>query len=110
MVLLEPDRAFLSTYRSRLEESRPGAVLRMLVYGSKARGEARKDSDLDVLLIVADAQAEMKEALRRIGYALDPYGDRQVSILAYTESEWRERLEKGLPFQRNVAREGLAVA
>ena len=50
---LTPDETtWLAEYRRALSEHHPGAVVRMVVYGSKARGESHPDSDVDILLIV----------------------------------------------------------
>ena len=41
---LTPDETmWLTEYRQALSERHPGAVVRMLVYGSKARGESHPD-------------------------------------------------------------------
>ena len=56
--LTADEQAWLASYRAALEKKHPGAVHEMLIYGSKARGEAHADSDLDVPLIVkGDAPA-----------------------------------------------------
>ena len=53
MLTLHPEeQTWLDEYRKALGERHPGTVLRMVVYGSKARGDAREDSDLDVLVVV----------------------------------------------------------
>ena len=68
---LHPDeRVWLAEYRQALNERHPGVVVRMVVYGSKARGDAHEDSDIDVLLIVKNEAADLKLPLRRIGYRL----------------------------------------
>ena len=68
---LHPDeRIWLNEYRQAINERHPGAVVRMVVYGSKARGDAHEDSDIDVLIIVKNEAAKLKLPLRRIGYRL----------------------------------------
>ena len=107
---LTPDETtWLTQYRQALSERHPGAVVRMLVYGSKARGESHPDSDVDVLLVVRNDAGPLKRPLRNIGYELAATSDAVPSILAYTEDEWRERTNKGYPFQHAVERDGVSV-
>ncbi len=107
---LTPDETtWLAEFRQALSERHPGAVVRMLVYGSKARGESHPDSDVDVLLIVKNDADTLKRPLRDMGYELAATSDAVPSILAYTEDEWRERNEKGYPFQRAVERDAVSV-
>ena len=68
MLTLDPDeQTWLDDYRKvfALREQHPDAVRRMVVYGSKARGDAREDSDLDILLLVADEAEDLQRRLRR---------------------------------------------
>ena len=110
MPRLTPDeQAWLHEYRQALDERHPDAVVRMLLYGSKARGDAHSDSDVDVLLIVGTEAAHLKRSLREIGYELASTTDAVPSILAYTEQEWRERKERGYPFQHAVERDAVTV-
>ena len=107
--LTTDETTWLAEYRRALSEHHPGAVVRMLVYGSKARGESHPDSDVDVLLNVKNDADSLKRPLRDIGYELAATSDAVPSILAYTEDEWRERNEKGYPFQRAVERDAVPV-
>ena len=56
--------------RQVLNERHAGVVVRMVIYGSKARGDAHTDSDLDVLIIVRNDSGALKRTLRDIGYDL----------------------------------------
>ena len=109
MKLTRPDKRWIDQYRRELTEKFPGMVEQMLIYGSKARGEAGPDSDLDVLLIVRDEAAKGKRAMREIGYLLAAEGDVVPSIMAYTVGEWECRRKSGSPFRQAVERDKVRV-
>lgn len=103
------EQAWLNAYRAELDKEHPGAVQEMLIYGSKARGEAHADSDLDVLLIVRNEATAFKRELRRIGYRLAATTDVLPSILAYTQEEWESRKRSGSTFRKTVERDAIRV-
>ena len=109
LTLSSDEQMWLDEYRRALSERHAGVVLRMVIYGSKARGDAHADSDLDVLVIVRNDSGALKRTLRDIGYDLAATSWAMPSILAYTQDEWQHRREKGFPFQRAVERDGVAV-
>lgn len=109
MRLSRSDRDWIAAYRKQLAAEFPGVVERFLIYGSKARGTARPDSDLDVLLVIDDDYAMERRRLRRAGYLLAATSDVLPSILVYTRSEWDQRRAGGSSFQRAVERDALPV-
>jgi predicted nucleotidyltransferase len=110
MLQLTPEeQAWLDAYREALDKKHPGAVEEMLIYGSKARGKARADSDLDVLLIVKNDANALKRELRWIGYLLAAKTDVLPSIFAYTEEEWESRKRSGSSFRKAVERDAVRV-
>ncbi len=109
MKLKREERIWLKAYQKKLEEHYSRSVVRMLIYGSKARGEDHPDSDLDVLLIVKDDAGRLKRELRRAGYLLAASSDVLPSILAYTEAEWALRDKSGSAFRRAVERDAVQV-
>jgi predicted nucleotidyltransferase len=60
MSLTAVDKSWLDAYRKAIVKIKPGAVMRLSVFGSKARGDDRPESDLDILLIVKDGAAGLK--------------------------------------------------
>ena len=110
MLTLEPaEQVWLDEYRRALRTRHPGVVARLVIYGSKARGDAHADSDLDVLLVVNDDSGHLKLPLREIGYNLAADGWAVPSIMAFTEAEWEDRKRRGSPFQQAVERDGVSV-
>ena len=109
MKLTREEQIWLEAYRKELGERYAGAVVRMLIYGSKAREEERPDSDLDVLLIVKDTASGLKRKLRRTGYLLAATSEVLPSILAYTEEEWERRDKSGSVFRQAVERDAVQV-
>ena len=110
MLQLTPEeQAWLDAYREALDKKHPGAVEKMLIYGSKGRGQTHSESDLDVLLIVKDEASAIKRDLRRIGYRLAATTEVLPSILAYTQEEWESRKRSGSSFRKAVERDAVRV-
>ena len=107
--LTQDEQAWLDAYREALDKKHPGMVQEMLIYGSKARGQAHAESDLDVLLIVKNEAGKLKRELRRIGYLLAATADVMPSILAYTQEEWERRKRSGSTFRQAVERDAVRV-
>lgn len=87
----------------------PGPVARLLVYGSKARGNAHEDSDIDVLLLVKNEAEERKRVLGYIGYDLAATSYAVPSIMTYTQSEWDRLKALRSPYRETVERDGVDV-
>ena len=109
MRLSQTDRDWIAAYRKKLAAEFPRVVEQFLIYGSKSRGTARPDSDLDVLLVIDDDHAAKRRQLRRAGYLMAAKSDVLPSILVYTRSEWARRRASGSSFQRAVERDALPV-
>jgi predicted nucleotidyltransferase len=107
--LTNHEQAWLDAYREALDKKHPGMIHEMLIYGSKARGQAHAESDLDVLLIVKNEAGALKRELRRIGYLLAATAEALPSILAYTEEEWENRKRSGSTFRKAVERDAVRV-
>ena len=106
---LDPDEAlWLERYLERLKQA-PGAFLkRLVVYGSKARGDAGPQSDVDVLVLVGDVPDAVLTA-ERLSYAGDDPGTVDHSVVVRTEADWLRDLDRELPFPRNVEAEGVQI-
>ena len=111
MLKLTPaEQAWLDEYRRTLAKDYPGLVEDILIFGSKARGDAGPDSDLDVLVVLTEADRRIKDAVGYLGYLLGVLSDALPSIMVYTRTEWQERKRDGSPFYHAVTRDGVRVA
>lgn len=105
-----PDKPVLPPKLSGVLKDRfqPAAVY---LFGSRARGDARHDSDWDVLVVVADDRGEMTDP-RAAWEASREARDRGVdsTVLVTTQSELRRLW--GLPntIGYDIAREGVVVS
>jgi len=110
MRLTHEEQAWLEAYRKELAEQFPGLVEQIIIFGSRARGTATLDSDLDILLIIREGDWRLKEALATPGYDLAVGTDMVPSILVYTEQEWEDRRRLQAPFWQAVDRDGVRVS
>jgi predicted nucleotidyltransferase len=82
---------------------------RVILFGSQARGDARPDSDWDLLVLLNKPKKEFSD-YDNYGYPFAEIGldsGTHISTKVFTESEW----EKGkiFPFYKNVMREGIEI-
>jgi predicted nucleotidyltransferase len=97
----------ISMIRNTIREVEPTAQI--ILYGSRARGDARNDSDWDVLVIVDKEKTGLAD-YRRLCYPVYYKGldfGEEINPTLYTKSEW----ESAPPsmFKFNVTQEGIAI-
>ena len=103
------ERRWLEGYVERLRTTPAALVERVVVYGSKARGDAGPESDVDVLVLVRDGPGAVETARKLVyGDINESYGV-DHSVVVRTTAQWNEDLEMELPFPRNVEAEGVEV-
>ena len=110
MKLTADEQVWLDAFRRALAESLPGVIDEVVVYGSKARGDARPESDLDVLVLLRDGDRQRKRQVRHLGHRLAVTSEAVPSIMVYTREEWATRGRAGSPLHRAVTRDGVRVA
>ena len=98
MKLTLDEQAWLDEYRKALDGGFPGIVEEILIFGSKARGDSGVVSDLDVLVVLREADRQAKREVRHTGHLLSALSDAQPSIMVYTKREWQERERRLLAF------------
>lgn len=82
---------------------------RAILFGSRARGDARQNSDWDVLILLDKdrlTSADMDDIsypIRELGWDIDEI----INPIMYTTKDWESR--SFTPFYKNVMREGVAL-
>ncbi len=81
----------------------------VILFGSRARGDERTDSDWDILILTdypADLQTERK--FRDKLYDLELETGESFSVFAYSKKDWMTK-QRITPFYQNVTQEGIRL-
>jgi predicted nucleotidyltransferase len=99
---VDPERSVVDEIVERIRaHARPD---RIILFGSRAWGTARPDSDVDLLVIVDSEDPPVERAVA-LGRLFRPR-PAPLDLLVLTPSEVRERLGAGDPFLRRILEEG----
>ena len=101
-------QALLEELHSGLARLYGDRLKRALLYGSWARGKATEDSDVDVVVVLADSVVPGREIYRMLDLVieLDEKYDTLISVYPVSEEDY---LVTQSPLLVNVRREGVEV-
>lgn len=98
----------LADLRRRLEETYGNRLVRLVLFGSQARGDAGPDSDIDVLVVLRGPLDFGTESRRTSRAVSDLSLEHDVVILCHFMDEEEFHNQQG-PLLRNIMREGVFV-
>ncbi|MFZ5921230.1 MAG: nucleotidyltransferase domain-containing protein [Chloroflexota bacterium] len=98
----------LRALQKELKDTLGERVEKIILYGSQARGDARDDSDIDVLIVLKDdfKYGTMLKKTSKAVAKLSLDNDVVISRAFVTRQQYEQ---SKIPFLMNVRREGIAI-
>ncbi|MBI5875885.1 MAG: nucleotidyltransferase domain-containing protein [Deltaproteobacteria bacterium] len=107
----EKDLAIIAEFKRRIPDDILNHVKRLILFGSRARGKASEDSDMDIVALVDEKSSAIENRLSDIVYSVmwDFNFKPIISLKVFSESRFKTAVERGFSFYKNVEREGIVL-
>jgi len=111
VTLSDRDQQIVQDLVQRLREALESRLKQVIVYGSRARGDHKVGSDLDVLILVEHLDDSLKQRVREIRYRVMWEEDFEplISLLCQEETEFSRQIWQGSGLATNIQHEGCLV-
>jgi predicted nucleotidyltransferase len=81
---------------------------KVILFGSRARGDFRADSDWDFLILTkGKASRQLQDTIRELLYSIELSTEQVITSVIENEDEWQRYRES--EFFKNVSRDGIEV-
>jgi predicted nucleotidyltransferase len=107
-MMSERDRHILKTFAARVRRRFPKAEA--WAFGSRAWGDAREESDLDLCVVIEDLRHEDRQTIRRIGWEVGFEQDILLCTTIYSKDEFERGPCSESPLVMNIRRKGIPVS
>ena len=102
------DKSVLEKCKAAVRKVVPDADI--ILFGSRARGEAKEYSDYDLLILV-DQKSDVKlyENILDQVYPVELETESMISFVVQNRDNWNSPLSRAMPFHKNIDREGILI-
>ncbi len=106
--IFKKDRIILERCRSAIKRIDPDAEV--ILFGSRARGEATPESDYDII-ILTDQEATLKkeDIFRGHLYPIELETGAVITVMLITKKDWDSPLQRAMPLFQNIRKDGLIL-
>jgi len=105
--LTDNEQQALNVFVQRLYAQCGSHVQSVVLFGSKARGDAGPDSDVDVLVRLTDDNPELIWTARRLAARVSLEYDLLLSVRAVGRSQWDKLSRYRFPLYQAIIAEGI---
>lgn len=99
----------LDAFVQRLYSRHKEHVRSVVLFGSKARGDAGPDSDVDLLVRLTNDDPHLRSTVRRLAAQVSLEYDLLLSVQAVSRSRWDELSQYRFPLYQALQREGIPL-
>ena len=103
------ERAAIAEYLAQIYQRVSGRVQGVILFGSKARGDADTEADIDLLVLVDLETNELRTSLWRIAADVSLDFNIVLSPRVFGQARWAEARQMGLPLYRAIMADGIAL-
>ncbi len=110
--LISNERAALTALVDRLHQRYGDDLLRVVLFGSKARGDFDEESDLDVLIVIRMSEGDFRQHWYEIvttTYDLELIYNVVFSFIIKDEPEYMLMRQHNLLLNRNIEQDGIEL-
>lgn len=107
--LPKKDKFILSIFKNQIKEILKEDNPRLILFGSKARGDFGYGSDIDILIILKKVTPEKRDIISDIATEIFLKKGIDLSPHIYSEREYQELLLLQTPFMSTVKQEGVII-
>ncbi len=104
-MLTETDREVAKAFQRRLMDIAP--VLDICVFGSRARGDAANDSDLDVFIELETVDPDLRQKIFELAWEVGYETDRVITTIVATRDQLQYGAIGANPLIRRIEQEGV---
>jgi predicted nucleotidyltransferase len=104
-MMADCDRQILDLFAARVRDQYPDADV--WAFGSRARGDATWESDLDVCVVVDQLTSEDRYTLWNIAWEIGFEQDMLISAVPFSKDEFEHGPCSESPLVLNILREGI---
>jgi predicted nucleotidyltransferase len=101
----EAVRVFVRSLNARF----PEMITRVILFGSKARGDSRLDSDIDVLVIVRREDWRLSNAISTLAARISLEKGVLLGPIVIGQERWERMERERFSLYRNIIKEGLVL-
>lgn len=106
-MMTERNRSILNQFVDKVRLQIPNAQI--WAFGSRVRGDARPDSDLDICVVAEDMTAERRDVVSYAAWEVGFENDLIINTLEYSCEQFERSPRVSSPLFRTIHQEGLAV-
>ncbi|MCG2722048.1 MAG: nucleotidyltransferase domain-containing protein [Thermodesulfovibrionales bacterium] len=105
--LSENERAAILRFKEVLTEKYN--ILDFCIFGSKARGDASPESDIDIMIEIEDYRPEIESKIRDIAFEINLDHDCLITTTIFSKKELEEGPLSESPLYKTIEMEGMRV-
>lgn len=103
------EKKALEDFKAKLLKQLKEKLLAVKLFGSKARGDSKKNSDIDVLVLVKEKSQEIEDKIFDIATQILLKHGIDLSIKIFSGEEFQKGLKLEIPLYIRADKEGIPV-
>lgn len=108
LVLKENEKIALKELKGKLFQRFPDVEI--ILYGSKARGDFEKESDIDLLILMgSQITNRLEEEITHLTYDIELKYDVVFGKIVENKDYWNSPLANAMPLHWNIDRDGILI-